>query len=58
MVHIGYIFVANIKPSRAGMSESFELVEWNVCVSRLDFALYSYPKEFWGNGVRSYVNFK
>ena len=37
----------------------FESVRWNVCVHRLDFGLYSHPKEFRGeNGVRTHVNSK
>ena len=28
------------------------------CVHRLDLGLYSRPKEFWGNGVRTHVNSK
>ena len=38
------------------MSGSFESVRWNACVHRLDLSLYSHPKEFWGNGVRTHVN--
>ena len=38
------------------MSGSFESVRWNACVHRLDLDLYSYPKEFWGIGVRNRVN--
>ena len=30
----------------------------NACVHRLDLDLYSHPKEFWGKGVRTQVNFK
>ena len=33
-------------------------VWWNACVQKLDLGLYSYPKEFWGNGVRTHVNSK
>ena len=40
------------------MSGSFESVRWNACAHRLDFGLNSHPKEFWGNGVRTHVNFK
>ena len=40
------------------MPGSFESVRWNACVHRLDLGLYSYPKEFWGNGVRSHVKSK
>ena len=38
------------------MSGSFESVQWKACVHRLDLSLYSYPKDFWGNGVRTHVN--
>ena len=38
------------------MSGSFESVQWNICVQRLDLSLYSNPKEFLGNGVRTHVN--
>ena len=40
------------------MSGSFESVQWNACVHRLDLGLYSHPKEFGGNGVRNHVNSK
>ena len=30
------------------MSGSFESVQWDACVHRLDLGLYSHPKEFWG----------
>ena len=40
------------------MSGSFESIQWNACVHRLDLGLYSHPKEFWGNGVRTRVNSK
>ena len=40
------------------MSGSLESVRWNACVHRLDFSLYSHPKEFWGSGVRTHVNSK
>ena len=40
------------------MSGSFESLRWNACVHRLDLGLYSHPKEFWGNGVRTHVNSK
>ena len=36
----------------------FESMWWNACVHRLDLSLYSHPKEFWGNGVRTHVNSK
>ena len=58
MVHAGCIFVANIHPSRTWMSESFESVQWNACVHRLDPSIYSHLKEFLGNGVRTHVNSK
>ena len=37
------------------MSGSFESVRWNACVHRLHLGLYTHPKEFWGNGVRTHV---
>ena len=40
------------------MPGSSECLRWNVCVHRLDLGLYSHPKEFWGNGVRTQVNSK
>ena len=40
------------------MPGSFESVRWNVHVHRLDLGLYSHPKEFGENGVRTYVNSK
>ena len=40
------------------MSGSFESEQWNACLHRLDLGLYSHPKEFWGNGVRTHVNSK
>ena len=40
------------------MPGSFESVRWNACVHRLDPGLYSHPKEFLGNGVRTHVNSK
>ena len=40
------------------MSGSFESVQWNACVHRLEIGLYSHPKEFWRNGVRTHVNFQ
>ena len=55
MVHAGCVFVAGIHPSRTGISGSFEL---DACVHRLDLSLYSHPKEFWGNRVRTHVNSK
>ena len=56
MVHAGCVFVAGIHPSRTWMSGSFESVQWNACVHRLDLGLYSHPKEFWGIGVRTHVS--
>ena len=38
------------------MSRSFESVQWNACAHKLDLGLYSHPKEFRGNGVRTHVN--
>ena len=37
---------------------SFESMWWNACAHRLDLGLYSHPKEFWRNGVRTHVNSK
>ena len=53
MVHAGCVFVAGIHPSRTWMSGSFESVQWNACVHRLDLGLYSHPKEFLWNEVRT-----
>ena len=58
MVYAGCVFVAGIHLSRTLMSEYSESMWWNACVHRLDLGLYSYPKEFLGNGVRSHVNSK
>ena len=57
MVPAGCVFVAGIHPSRT-WSGSAESVGWNEYVHRLDLGLYSHPKEFWGNGVRTHVNSK
>ena len=35
------------------MSGSFESMQWNACVHRLDLGLYSQPKEIWGTYVNS-----
>ena len=40
------------------MSGSFESLRWNACVHRLHLGLYSHPKEFGGNGVRTHVKSK
>ena len=40
------------------MSGSFESMLWNSCEHRLDLGIYSHPKEFWENGVRTHVNSK
>ena len=60
MVYAGCVFVASIQPSRTWMSGSFESVRWNayMCVYRLDLGLYSHLKEYWGNVVRTHVNFE
>ena len=34
----------------------FSLCDGMHCVLRLDLGLYSNPKEFWGNGVRTHVD--
>ena len=53
MVHAWCVLVASIDPSGTWMSRSFESVWWNACVHRLDLGLYSHPKEFLGDGVRT-----
>ena len=58
MVHAGCFFAAGIHPSRTRMSGSFESMQWNACVHRLDLSLYSHPKELQGNGVRTHFNSK
>ena len=40
------------------MSGSFESVQWNACVQRLELGLCSHLKEFGGNGFRTHVNSK
>ena len=40
------------------MLGSFESARWNACVHIIDLRLYSHPKEFSGNGVRTHVNSK
>ena len=49
------VFVAGIHLSRTWMSGSLKSVQWNASVYRLDLGLYSHPKEFLGNGVRTLV---
>ena len=44
MVHAGFVFVASIHLSRTWMSGSFESVQQNANVHRLDLGLYSHPK--------------
>ena len=61
MVHAGCVFVVQlvgIQLSRSWLSGSFESVWWNACIHKLDLGLYSHPKQFWGNGVRTHVNSK
>ena len=58
MVHAGCVFVASIHPSKTWTSGSFESMRWNAYLHRLYLSLYSYPKEFRGNGVRTHVNSK
>ena len=48
MVHAGCVFVSGNHPFRTWMSGSFESMQWNACVHRLDLGLYSHPKEFLG----------
>ena len=55
MVHAecGFFFLACIHSSRTWMSGSFESMPWDTYVHRLDLGLYSHPKHFLGNGVRT-----
>ena len=46
MVHARCVSAAGIHLSRTWMSQSFESTQWNACVHRLDFGLYSYTNEF------------
>ena len=55
---LGVFFVASIHRPWTWMSGSFESVWWNACVHRLDLSLYSHPKEFGENGIRTHVNSK
>ena len=41
-------FCCRHPPAKDRMSGSFESVQRNACVHRLDLGLYSRPKEFWG----------
>ena len=54
MVHAGCGFAADIHLSMTRISGSFESMQWNACVHRLDLGLHSHPKEFLGNGVRTH----
>ena len=58
MVHAGCDFVTHIHPSKTWTSGSFVSVRWNACVHTLDLSLYSHPKKFLGNGVRTHVKSK
>ena len=51
-------FFTGIHPSRTWLSGSLWSMWWNTCVHRLDLVSYSYPKEFWRNGVRTHDNSK
>ena len=57
-MHTECVFVASIHLSRTWMSGSFESMWWNACVHRLYLSLYSHPKEFRGNRIRTHVNSK
>ena len=46
MMHAGCVSVAGVYPSRTCMSASFESMQWNISVHRLDLGLYSHPKEY------------
>ena len=52
MVHARCIFVASIHPSRTWMLGSFESMQWNACVHRLDLGLYSHLKDLGGEWSR------
>ena len=39
-----------------GGGEGGGTVRWNACVHRVDLALYSHPKDFGRNGVRTHAN--
>ena len=53
-----WVFVAGIHLSRTLMSGSFESVQRNACVHRIELGLYSHPKKFFGNKVRIHANSK
>ena len=57
-VHAGCGFVAGIHLPSTWMSGSFESVQWNACMHRLDLSLSYHLEEFLGNGVIIYVNTK
>ena len=48
MVHARCVFVAGIHTFRTWMSGSFEFVQWNSCVNRLDLSLYYIPRVLGG----------
>ena len=52
------VFVTSIHQSKTRISGSFEPMPRNACVHRLDLGLYSHPKEFWGERVRTHANSK
>ena len=58
MVHARCVSVVSIHLSRTWMTGSFESMRWNTCMHRQDLSLYSHPKDFFGNGVRTHVNSK
>ena len=43
-------------PAFTRLGHLFESMRCNACVCRLDLGLYSHPKEFLGNGVKTHVN--
>ena len=53
-----WIVHAGIHPSRTWKSGSFESVQWNACMHRVDLSLYFHLREVLGNGVRTHVNSK
>ena len=53
-----FLPVTILSVARTWMAGSFESMQWNACVHRLDISLYSHPKEIFWNGDRSHVNSK
>ena len=55
-----FFFFCHHLPFMDITSGSFESMQWNACVHRLDLGFHSHPKEFLvlGNGVKTQVNSK